>query len=518
MAKRPKRNQTAAHVVLTEMRVRSGRRSRKLTKAETEYLIQMFAVKSDIVDFDVLSLAPVGSFLSMMARHFEKTDISYALPIMQLLMIAASKLTQAGVSLEVPGIGKIKPTQWTVGLADSGSSKTLACEELLKILGEAGAPPVRMLPEAATDAQWIIELSEFNGSFWFQDEVGKKFNAILTSQQWTRAKPWMLNAYSHQSISNRLKSEKQKLEIDSPHFTFHGLSVFSTWKSDIDAASMLDGFCQRFNFYIADRRQDTDMYDHFLYFADDGIEDDRAHLKSTWDALCHQPGAFETYTLNDEVLPFLKSWWLGLRNTIGKCGLPASFVRRIGFSIMRYMTVLQFILGKSRMPIDLETALLATKYAEYHMRSALAVLQDYNQSAASGVQKVATLREDILSKGGTATTRNVTRKLSKAQRENLPRELIDQILQVLNALESPTELFETVAQPKEKSEALCQRRDKIAERLKLNERKRNERRLRNLRLHHAQHMPSLNRPNNHTVVPFRDHSGSDDFDPFDLTG
>lgn len=206
MAKRPKRNQTAAHVVLTEMRVRSGRRSRKLTKAETEYLIQMFAVKSDIVDFDVLSLAPVGSFLSMMARHFEKTDISCALPIMQLLMIAASKLTQAGVSLEVPGIGKIKPTQWTVGLADSGSSKTLACEELLKILGEAGAPPVRMLPEAATDAQWIIELSEFNGSFWFQDEVGKKFNAILTSQQWTRAKPWMLNAYQ-----DNLRRDAQRL-------------------------------------------------------------------------------------------------------------------------------------------------------------------------------------------------------------------------------------------------------------------------------------------------------------------
>ena len=32
-------------------------------------------------------------------------------------------------------------------------------------------------------------------------------------------------------------------------------------------SSMLDGFCQRMNYYIAEPRTDTDMYDHFLYFA-----------------------------------------------------------------------------------------------------------------------------------------------------------------------------------------------------------------------------------------------------------
>ena len=472
---------TAEQVVLSEMRVRKGQRSRQLTKQEVQDLVQMLAAKVPERDFDILSLAPAGSLLRLVARHFKKTDISYALPIMHTVMLAASKLTQAGAYLEVPGVGRMQPTLWTICLAESGSAKTLASNEITKLFSDGDVPPVSMLPDAGSDAQWILEVKEHNGSFWFQDEVGKHFDAILNQKQWARLKPWMLNAYSYQTISNRLKGEKEKLTVENPHFTLLGLSVFSTWKEDIDASSMLDGFCQRMNYAIADKRTDTSMYDHFLYFAHHGAEDSRGRLKVTWAALCNQPNAFGTYTLKDEVIPYLESWWSELRNTVGKSGLPDSFARRIGFSTLRYLMVLQFLLGKSRYPIDVETVILATRFAEYHMQSALLVLQDYSQSGSKHIRHIVEIHSAIEKQGDKPTPRNISRKLSKAQRAELPTDLIRQIVTVLDQIESKSDLFDPKADRRVKTAAMVERRDRIAERFALTERKRNEKRLRRLR-------------------------------------
>jgi len=94
MTKKPKTQNAAEYVLLSEIRVKTRRGRRGLTKAERESLVQMFAVKASAQDFDVRSLAPRGSFLDRALRHFEDTDISYALPIMQVIMTAASMLTR----------------------------------------------------------------------------------------------------------------------------------------------------------------------------------------------------------------------------------------------------------------------------------------------------------------------------------------------------------------------------------------------------------------------------------------
>ena len=203
MTKKTLKPTTAEHVVLSEMRVRKGKGSRLLTQAEIQDLVQMFAAKVPDQDFDILSLAPEGSLLRMVARHFQKTDISYALPIMHTIMLAASKLVQSGAYLEVRGIGHIVPTLWSICLAESGSAKTLASDEITKIFSDVDAAPVRMLPDAGSDAQWILEIQEYNGSFWFQDEVGKCINAILNQKLWARMKRWMLDAYPPHRIDPR---------------------------------------------------------------------------------------------------------------------------------------------------------------------------------------------------------------------------------------------------------------------------------------------------------------------------
>lgn len=415
-----------------------------------------------------------------MLRHFEDTDISYSMPLMATIMLTASWLTQRGACLDVPGVGKVKPTLWNIGLAESGSSKTLASEEIMSIFAEGDQPAVSMLPPPQSAPQWIIDLSGDNGAYWFQDEVGKLFQAIFSQPNLAQLKPWILNAYSHQPIANRLKSEEDKLRIERPAFTFHGLTVLETWPSEIDMSSMLDGFCQRMNYYIAEPRGDTDIYDHFIYFPGDGVEARRKELRKIWQALCAQENADGEYILNADVISFLENWWRSLRETWGRSELPRSFIRRIGFATLRYLPVLQFLLGKSRRAIDIETADLATRFSEYHFRSALALVQRYDIGATGKIQRIAAVSRRLSDEGKPVTKRNVTRKLSKAQREQYNADEIAAIVEVLNQVSSTSALFADDDQPKVKSDALMHRHKEVVQRLELNERKRNERRLREL--------------------------------------
>lgn len=475
-----KSKRSAEHVLISEMRVKTAKGTRRLSKEEQKQLIQMFAVKASADQFEIHSLAPRGSFIDRISRHFDDTDISYALPIMQVVMTAASVLTQKGAFLDVPGVGRTLPTLWSVGLAGSGSSKTLAAEEIDRIVSIGASEVPTRLPTGATDAQWIVELHDNNGAFWFQDEVGKCFKAILTQGNYTRIKSWCLDAYSHKPIANRLKSEASKLAIERPFFTFHGLSVDETWSNDVDLTSMLDGFCQRFNYYLATPRSDTDMFDHFIYFEGERVERRRQKLAQIWDALCSQDGVGGAYELNHEVLPYLKEWWRDLRNSWGKTALPRSFIRRIGFSVLRYLMVLQFLLGKSARLIDVETAELATRFAEYHFLSALHVVQQYDAKNTSRIQLISDAAERVSSNGHSVTNREVTRVLSKGQREQFGKGEISAILSILNEIEGVPGLFDEHCDAKQKSSALQGRRNEIQERLLLNERKRNERRLREL--------------------------------------
>ncbi|SFQ04827.1 Protein of unknown function [Tranquillimonas alkanivorans] len=472
---------TAETALLSDIRVGRGRDKRRLSDEEWNALVRMLAIKTDPESFDVRSLAPEGSYLARLLRHFDETDISYAIPLMKLVMVAASWLTQRGATLEVPGLGDIVPTHWIIGLAESGEAKTLASDEVMRILSLDGECPVSQLAAPGSDAQWIDDLAENNGSYWFQDEVGKFFNKVLTSANFLRIKPWMLDAYSHKPISNRLKGETQKRVIERPMFTFFGLTVSSTWKMDIDLSSMLDGFCQRMTYFIAPPRTDTDMFDHYLYFTGPKTEERRADLHELWQALCCQEGAAGSYTLNPDVLPYLEEWWRSLRATWGDTSLPKSFIRRTGFSLMRYLPVLHFLLGKARHPIDLETAELATRFAEYHLQSTLALFQDYHQNGTGQVQKVFTLRNQLQAEGKPATVRNINRKLSTGQRANLPAALIREIVAILNKIEEVPDLISADMKRPQKSGALVARLEEIRARLKKTERKRNERRLRNLR-------------------------------------
>lgn len=147
---------------------------RPLKQEECEQLLAFLSAKECPEALSVDRLIPEGSFLQRLCRFFQKTDASYALPLFQLIMIASSYLTQGGANLWIPGFGSKRPILWTIALAGSGSSKTLATDKVAEILLPR-SQGVRMFPTGATDAQWIVDLAENNGAYWFQDEVGQLF-------------------------------------------------------------------------------------------------------------------------------------------------------------------------------------------------------------------------------------------------------------------------------------------------------------------------------------------------------
>lgn len=497
--------------VLDRLRRAAETGDRPLTTDEKALMAMLLAHKSEAEAFDWKRLIPEGSFLKAMTQHFKGTDISYALPLFQLIMTSASWLTQNGACLTIKGLDPIYPTLWTIGLAESGSSKTTAANRVMKILSNAGKEPVRRFDAPASDAQWIEELAENNGAFWFQDEVGKFIHSVNTSTRMCRLKEWMLKAYTHETISNRLKGEAVKREIEEPRFTFLGLTVLSTWVQDVDAMSMSDGFCQRMNYFVAQARTDTSMFDHFLNLAGDEIADQENHLRMTWNALCAQPGAAGEYTLSDEAMDYLVGWWKGLERSWGDFALPASFLRRIGYSTLRYLVVLQFLLGKSRHPIDVETAALAATYAEFHMESALYLVQSYADTTASHYRRVAELHREITKSGQRVTARAITQRLSKKARAAVSPETQKDIIALLDSAYARGDEGFLLNLPRvEKSGKILTDWESHVKRLKTAERKRNLRRLRNLRQAYSHASGSLGAAAN--VVPFpatRKGSGSD---------
>ena len=474
-----KRDICFSNITVTE----NGKR-RPLNQVEKDNLIAMLIQKERQDALDIARLVPRGSFIERVLKFFDASDVSYALPLFQLMSLASSFLTQRGATLNISGHKAKRPILWTISLAASGSSKTLALDTVENILiPPHGAVTVRKLPAPGSDAQWILDLADENGAFWCQDEVGQFFQNVLKSKQFERIKPWILDAYSNKPISNRLKGEKDKLTIADPHFIFMGMSVRETWKLNVDAASMLDGFCQRFNYVIAPARQDTDMFDHFLYFRGDHIPAVQAKLRRDWEALCAQEGALDSYCLEDDVLPYLEGWWRNLRDRWGDGAVPASFVRRIGYSILSYLVILHFLLGLSKRPIGVETAEIATKYAEFHMESAFIMMREYGNAEKDHVQRVAEIRSRLRGDGsGSVTARDVQRRLSSAQRKSLSTEMTRQILETLDRLETPPDLFEnTFTTRHEKSELLFDRYQDVLKTERQREQWRNEKRLRDVR-------------------------------------
>ncbi|MFC3616113.1 hypothetical protein ACFORG_20400 [Lutimaribacter marinistellae] len=155
---------------------------------------------------------------------------------------------------------------------------------------------------------------------------------------------------------------------------------------------------------------------------------------------------------------------------------------------------------------------------EYHLECTLIMMREYGSEGRSHVEKVARVRETLLSNGvAEVTVRDVQRRLSKKQSKELTRERIAQILSALDRVETSPKLFDEVFSDagsqqdvrQRKAKFLAKQYDAIRERDRTQEGWRNKKRLqRLLRAYRKQEDSSDRAGDACNVVPLAEGSGS----------
>ena len=114
----------AQSCLLDALTVQGKTRRRPINDEEAKALIAMLALRTNLDALDLRRLIPKGSILMRMVRLFQRTDISFALPLFQPISIDPSSPTHRAAAGEVPALGRSQPTIRTTGLAGSTNTKT----------------------------------------------------------------------------------------------------------------------------------------------------------------------------------------------------------------------------------------------------------------------------------------------------------------------------------------------------------------------------------------------------------
>ena len=109
------------------------------------------------------------------------------------------------------------------------------------------------------------------------------------------------------------------------------------------------------------------------------------------------------------------------------------------------------------------------------------MLQAYDRTSVERVRKIIDVRAALTAEGTDASARNIQRRLGKAVRDGLNSETLRVILDSLDRVDVGDPFPATLEGRREKAATLAVRLEGLEKRLRRSERKRNERRLRNLR-------------------------------------
>ncbi len=348
-----------------------------------------------------LVATPPGSLLDRIVRAFHQaTDIPLEIPFFVPLHILSAELLRRGVTIEFAD-ERIRPDLWTIILAESGAGKTLTTNKLHDIME---VDKSLMFPEGAetTTARFIMELAEHNNSLWVCDEILQFLKGINTQTYLAEMKGLLLKVYDGKSVSR--KTKKDEVTVEHPSLTILGLNVYKTFAREMDAASLVDGFAQRFSYVIG--REDPErpgakypLYDFRPY---------RASIKSAWDDVVKaMPEEGTVYTVDESGMEaFQISFELLMPSP--NANIPMSFYRRIMFRGVRYALLYHLLLKKEGLAIDHQDMAWAGRLMGLHIKDAGALLFDTGDGAVSKffatLQKAEALRDKIAHEEGRPIT------------------------------------------------------------------------------------------------------------------
>jgi len=373
--------------------------SRKSKEARDNIRAMLRVRKSRHTAWRGMQVVPPNSFLEAVTDAFRRnTDIPLELPLVAVLTIISGRLLKAGCRIELRG-QIIKPSLWTVALAPSGSGKTFATQEVLKIAGVS-----HRFPEPASAAKFVHDLAEHNNGLWIRDEFGQFLRSLEQQPHLAELRDYLLRLYDGQPISRRTKADS--VCIPEPALTVLGATVLESFKNCLSAESLVDGFAQRFNFLIADADPSRTAVQFPLY--DLSSCQDRMH--KAWVEIANTP-LHPIYRTSDGAVGAFKSAFKELLPAEG--ALPLSFFRRLMFSAFRYAAVFHILLEDQGEELTATDMAWAVRMVDLHLEDARRLLDDYGLGDLERVlRRVEQVKKQIESEGRQCKPRDLIRRIS----------------------------------------------------------------------------------------------------------
>jgi len=301
---------------------------------------------------------PPGSVLESVLEAFKmETDIPLELPFFTMLHFISGYLLSKRIKM-TGKFGSIYPELWTIVLAESGTGKTFAHDQIAK-----HAPVKSEFPECNSGAKFIDAFQENNFGLWFQDEIAQKMKQIETPQSpLADVKEYLLKAYSNDKIE-RSTMKGGTITINEPCLGILGLNTPASFYKSVSPESLLDGFMQRFACVVAEADPDRDVKLTPEQYALYDAEALQKASKRAFDKLLKVQLHSEYRLSREAEQAYIVSFGL----LINSEDIPTSFFRRIMFRGFRYALLYHIILGKTSVDIDKEDIGWGARVAALHL-------------------------------------------------------------------------------------------------------------------------------------------------------
>lgn len=211
-------------------------------------------------------------------RFYKHTDIPIALPVFGFFSMVSAWLVFNKTTMKVPFTTKATELNtWIMALAQSGSNKTMAFNQLLRMLptdpstGEPIVTPNVAKPNGAKAMIQQLAALPDNRGYWFQDEAAQMFKGIeQPGSPMSEVKEILLKIKDGDKVE-RLNS-REYVSAEGTVMTQFFINTIDSMAKTLSEESMHDGLFRRYQVAIAEK-DERDFTNFALYKLDELLDD-----------------------------------------------------------------------------------------------------------------------------------------------------------------------------------------------------------------------------------------------------
>lgn len=314
----------------------------------------------------IMAVPPGTLIESVITEFYTKTNLPLEIPFFVVMSYLSGYLLKNDVHVETKS-GKVHPDIWTVILSASGSGKTFTQKKIRDAFG-----PVMKSAEfngtgIASAAAFITELSLTPRGVWFRDEFAELLKSISDSKgPMAELKDYLLRLYDNDDLTRTTK--KETIVAENPAMSILGLTVKESFSKHVTTAMMIDGFCQRFSYVIAE----PDPNRPFINYPVWHINTDEWTEK--WNEI--EPKIKKVYHASEEAAEA----FAGSFQSLYQEGIPESFYRRILWRAHKYAVLYHILIGDDSDTLTKTDYAWAARALAIHIDDAAKLVGDHGLS------------------------------------------------------------------------------------------------------------------------------------------